>query len=198
MDCTRASTLMMGYFDRILNDNEKLEFIQHTKTCSLCSEEFLALEEAISGVGKLEDFMAPDCFDAEIMDSIDLKKFALARRKTLSAPLVLGVLLIISFLSGFIYLRYGSVDVTGIYKYLTSVTEWVNVTTMVKRFIKMGTAVAMVWIQLLKDMPLYYKGIIGAYFALLSFLCSFFIGIHLILIKLTAGQITKGGSVYEK
>ena len=171
MDCTRASTLMMGYFDRVLNDNEKRELFQHTKTCSLCSEEFVALEEAISGVGQLEDFMTPDCFSAEIMDSIDLKKFAPASRKT-SAPVVLGLLLCISLLGGFIYLRYGSVDVTGMYRYLTSVTEWVNVSTMVNRFIKMGSAIAMVWVQLLRDMPLYYKGIIGAYFAILSFLVS--------------------------
>jgi len=197
MDCTRASTLIMGYFDRVLNDNEKRELFQHIKTCSLCSEEFVALEEAISCVGQLEDFMAPDCFSAEIMDSIDLKKFASASRKT-SAPVVLGLLLCISLLGGFIYLRYGSVDVIGMYRYLTTVTEWVSVTTMVNRFIKMGSAIAMVWVQLLRDMPLYYKGIIGAYLAILSFLVSFFIGIHLILIKLTAGQVTKGGSVYEK
>jgi len=199
MDCTRASDLMMGYFDRVLNDFEKDKLFLHIKSCSICREEFNAIEEAITGIRQLDDFMVPDFFEAEVMNAIDIKKYAKESKKSKYAVFFhFGILALLAMLSAGVYLRFGSVHVKEAYSYVTSITQWVSVTTMVNTISRMISTIAIVWVQLLKNMPFHYKGLIGAYFGILYFLCAFFIGIQLILMKLTTGEITRGGSIHEE
>ncbi len=198
MDCTRASNLMMGYFDGMLKNSEKIELFKHIKECTLCSEEFKALEEVISGIEQLEELVIPDNFQEEILDSIDFNRFAVAKRRIPTVLGVVGTLLAISLLNIFVYFRYGSVDSTGIYKYLSSLTQFVNVSTIANHFLTMTSTAVMDWLQFFSHTSLYFKGMIGVYFIILVLLCVFLLGIHVALIRLTSGQSIKGGSIYEK
>lgn len=195
MDCSRASDLMMIYFDRMLDEGEKNELFSHTKICGNCRAEFKLMEEILSRVDTLEDFIAPEYFEAEIMKLIDVNRYV--HKRTIMPFIITGVALLFATIATFIYLSYGSVNLRESYSYVTSVTDWVSLSALLNQLGRMASTLATVWVTVLSNLPLYHKGMLGVYFALLMVLCSFFIGLQLILIKMTTGRDVNGGALCE-
>lgn len=198
MDCTRASDLMMSYFDGVIKDNEKIELLKHINECRACAEEYSILQEVVFSLEELEDFTVPDTFENEILNAIDLNRFAVTRRRTPKALTALGALLALSFFSSLIYFKYGTVNMTPVFMFLSSLTQLINVTTIISRGLTAFSSVIMGWIDFLHNSSLYFKGMVGIYFVILLILSCFFIGIHLTLIRLTTGKDVKGGSFIEE
>lgn len=196
MDCSRASDLMMIYFDRMLNASEKNELYLHNKGCGLCRSEFEILDEALSGVDELENFIAPKDFEVMIMKSIDVKSYM--HKKTYMPIIITGTVMLFALLTAFIFLRYGTVDFRENHSYVTAVTDWISLSAFANQLGRIVSNLGAVWVNGLSNLPSYHKEMIGVYFALLLLLCTFFIGLQLILIKMITGRISNGGALYEK
>lgn len=199
MDCTRASDLMMSYFDQDIHSSDKEKLILHMKRCDSCMEEFNALEEAIEGVVQLKDYFAPEFFEIEVMKGIDIHRYKKkTKRNPYGAIAIFAVFAAGTVLGIFFYLRFGTVDFKETYSYVISATKLFSVSSFLTNIDELISSIAILWIQFIKEMPLYIKSIVGVYFAILAVLGTLFIGIQLILMKLTTGENLRGGNLNEE
>lgn len=70
MNCEMSKNYIMKYFDGELNDIEEVQFRQHLKSCSCCSDEFNCMEAIFATLGAQKDIEPPDNFEAMVMDKV--------------------------------------------------------------------------------------------------------------------------------
>ena len=70
MNCEISKDYMMKYFDGELNDMEKVQFRQHLKSCSSCSDEFNYMEAIFTTLDSQTNIEPPASFEAMVMEKV--------------------------------------------------------------------------------------------------------------------------------
>ncbi len=71
MNCEMSKNHLMKYFDGDLTEVEEVQFRQHLKGCSSCSDEFICMEAIFSTLGKqTEEVEPPANFEAMVMEQV--------------------------------------------------------------------------------------------------------------------------------
>lgn len=203
MDCKRASDLMMKYFDQSINDFEKKELDIHMTACSTCRLDFQWMREALEGVEELEDFEAPENFEIEVLEQLDLKRYEpkpvpskIQFWLALTVPCVFAILSI-----GF-YIRFGTIDWKDGYTDAVSVMRVIDLGNRMYGLLGLaGKALGetfFVFIKGLKYMSAFLNSRMGIYMTIVAFLCSILVFTQYVLIKLTDAFGYRGGRSYEK
>jgi hypothetical protein len=194
---------MMKYFDQAINDFEKRELDFHITACSTCRLEFQWMKGALEGVEELEDFEAPDNFEIEILEQLDLKRYE--PRPALSKIqfwMALAVPCIFAILSIGFYIRFGTIDWKEGY---TDVVSFMRVIDLGNRMYAVlgliGKTIGktfFVFVKGLKYFSAFLNSRMGIYLTIVAFLCSVLVFTQYVLIKLTDIFGYRGGRSYEK
>ncbi|HEX2946018.1 MAG TPA: zf-HC2 domain-containing protein [Clostridia bacterium] len=72
MNCEAVKDYMMKYFDGEQNGPEELQFKQHLKTCTSCSEEFNCMEAIFKTLETKDEIEPPENFEALVMDKVNV------------------------------------------------------------------------------------------------------------------------------
>lgn len=72
MKCEISKNYIMKYFDGELNDMEEVQFRQHLKSCSSCSDEFNCMEAIFTTLEAQTDIEPPSNFEVMVMDKVDV------------------------------------------------------------------------------------------------------------------------------
>ncbi|KXG75656.1 anti-sigma factor family protein [Thermotalea metallivorans] len=133
MDCKRASSLIMDYFDRNMDAMGQRDLDLHLKQCSLCRRDFQWMKEAIEGVESIQDWQAPEDFEIGIFKEIDLQYYR--RQKPIYKSRVgmwAAASLYFAFLSIFFYLKYGTM-------------HWETKIIALMKFVDLGNRIYGLW-----------------------------------------------------
>lgn len=87
MNCEMSKNYIMKYFDGELNDIEEVQFRQHLKSCSSCSDEFNCMETIFTTLEEQTGIEPPDNFEAMVMEQVGA--FEKKRKERNSRQLVL-------------------------------------------------------------------------------------------------------------
>jgi hypothetical protein len=74
MNCQKIKKLLNPYIDQILDAESTQQVEEHLKSCSVCREEYLKLEQIVSAVNSLLPQSAPADFTQSIMAKISQKE----------------------------------------------------------------------------------------------------------------------------
>lgn len=203
MDCKRASDLMMKYFDQAINNIEKEELSFHINACSTCRLEFQWMKQALEGVQELEDFEAPENFEVEILEQLDLNRYG-SRQVPSKTKFWLALTMpsLFALLSIGLYIHYGTIDwksgYTGIVAFMRFIDLGNRLYALLGLTGKTIVKTLFVLVKGLKDMSTFLNSRMGIYLTIVAFLCSILMLTQYVLIKLTDIYGHRGGRSYEK
>jgi predicted anti-sigma-YlaC factor YlaD len=124
MNCEAAKEYIMKYFDGEQNGPEELQFKQHLKTCTNCSDEFNCMKEAFALLGNAEEIEPPEDFEIKVMERIAALEAPVKLRYQLLPVALYNLAAIISIAMLLLFvLDIRNVDFAGI---ITQTAEYVK------------------------------------------------------------------------
>ncbi len=88
MNCNTSNDLIMKYFDGTVNETERLQLMQHLKTCEKCSNEFDSLKDIFNCLEEEDNHIEPPAnFEEQVMAKVNL--YEADRRKKVDGFLML-------------------------------------------------------------------------------------------------------------
>ncbi len=70
MNCETAKEYMMKYFDKEVDKDEEIQFTEHLKNCSSCSDEFNCMKAIFTTLDTKVEIEPPADFEAKVMDKV--------------------------------------------------------------------------------------------------------------------------------
>ena len=203
MDCKRASDLMMKYFDDDINDFEEKELRLHEKECSSCRLDFQWMKQGLEGIEALEDFEAPENFEMEILEQLDLNRYgAQSDGGRGEFWLALAVPALFALMSIGFYIHYGTIDWKSGYTGMISFMRFIDLGNRLYTLLGFaGKAVGetlFIFLKGLKVISSFLNSRMGIYLTIVSFLCSVLVFTQYVLIRLTDVYRHRGGRSCEK
>jgi hypothetical protein len=194
---------MMKYFDHDINDFEEKQLGLHAKECSTCRLDFQWMKQALEGIEAIEDFEAPENFEMEILEQLDLNRYGSRHAEGRGKFwLALAVPTLFALMSIGFYIYYGTIDWKPGYTGMISFMRFIDLGNRLYTLLGFaGKAIGktlFIFLKGLKYTSTFLNSRMGIYLTIVSFLCSVLVFTQYVLIKLTDVYRHRGGRFYEK
>ncbi len=105
----KYSTYMHKWVDEEIEPLEKIELLQHVKSCSVCKEKFEELKNVDQLLHNHHHIKAPNGFTSKVMDQLPREKASSKMRRCFKHhPLLTAAVLFLLLMSSSIYSEWGS------------------------------------------------------------------------------------------